>query len=156
MADEPARPRRLTVYAEAAAVLALVVAIVGVVVAVLALQHDKDVASGNSTATPAVTVTQYVRNTPGQDPDEAGSSSSGFWGVTGIVVLTILSGLVAGVFVFMSWENLVSDVGSFLATAVVVGGHAFVLSLLGLTVVWAVIVAVVFGAIGFLANVFAA
>lgn len=155
MADEPAKPRRLTVYAEVAAVLALVVAIVGVVVAVFALEHDKEVAAGDSRATPLVTVTQYTQNTDNQNPEDANSSSPGFWSATGVVALTVLTGLIAGFLVFKSWEELVSDLGAFLATAVIAGAHTLVLSLLGLTLIWAVILAVVFAAIGFFANVFA-
>ncbi|MEU4235486.1 hypothetical protein AB0F17_65425 [Nonomuraea sp. NPDC026600] len=154
MADEPAKPRRLTVYAEVAAVLALVVAIVGAVVAVFAFEHDKEAAAGGSRATPLVTVTQYVPNTDIQKP-EASSSSPGFWSATGVVALTILTGLIASFLVFKSWEELVSDLGAFLVTAVIAGAHTFALSLLGLTLIWAVILAVVFAAIGFFANVFA-
>ncbi|MET8008215.1 hypothetical protein [Nonomuraea glycinis] len=155
MADEPAKPRRLTVYAEAAAILALVVAIVGVVVAAFALQHDKDVAAENSGATPAVTVTQYVQRTESQNPQDAASASPspGFWGVVGVVVLTLISGLIAGVLVFLSWE-LVSDLGAFLTMTMIAGAHTFLLSLMGINLIWAVILAIVFAAIGFLTNVF--
>ncbi|MEV0388403.1 hypothetical protein [Nonomuraea sp. NPDC050643] len=155
MADEPSRPRRLTVYAEIAAVLALVVAIVGVVVAFFAFEHDKEAASGNAGTTPAVTVTQYVRTTDSARPEDAGSSSPGFWGVTGVVILTVLTGVLAGFLVFLSWEELVSDLAACLAMAVIAGAHTYVLSLLGLSLIWAIIVAVAFAAIGFLANVFA-
>jgi hypothetical protein len=33
--------------------------------------------------------------------------------------------------------------------------HTFVLSLMGVTLIWAIVLAVIFAAIGFLANVFA-
>jgi hypothetical protein len=68
LADEPARSRRLTVLAEAAAVLALVVAIVGV---------------------------------------------------------------------FVFWEGLVSDLAAIIVMVAIAGAHAFVLSLTGLTLIWA-------------------
>lgn len=155
MADEPARPRRLTVYAEAAAVLALVVAIIGVVVAVFAFQHDKDVAAENPGAAPAVTVTQYVQKTENQNPQDADSSSPGFWSVVGVAVLTLLTGLIAGFLVFISWEELVSDLAAIIAMVVIAGAHTFILSLMGLTLIWAVILAMVFAVIGFFANVFA-
>ncbi|MFI6793463.1 hypothetical protein ACIBG4_39660 [Nonomuraea sp. NPDC050383] len=156
MADDPAKPRRLTVYAEAAAVLALVVAVVGVIVAVLAFDHDKEVAAGNPGATPVVTVTQYAPRSGDQNPKDADSSSPGFWSVTGVAILTMVTGLIAGFLVFLSWEKLVSDFGAVFLMVVIAGAHAFTLSLLGITVVWAVILAFVFAAIGFFANVFAA
>lgn len=155
MADEPAKPRRLTVYAEAAAVLALVVAVVGVVVAVFAFEHDKEVASGNPGATPVVTVTRYVPNADHQEPEKAGSSASDFWSVAGTVILTVLTGALSSFLVFMAWEELlISDFIVFLVTATIAGGHAFALSFLGITLIWAIIIAVIFAAIGFLANVF--
>ncbi|MFI7438718.1 hypothetical protein [Nonomuraea indica] len=152
MADEPARPRRLTVYAEAAAVLALIVAVVGVVVAVLAFEHDKEVATDKPGARPVVTVTQYVPNADPQEPD--GSSPSGFWGVAGTVILTVLTGALSSFLVYLAWEELIiSDVIVSLITAAVAGAHAFVLSFLGITLIWAIIIAVMFAAIGFFADV---
>lgn len=155
MADEPAKPRKLTVYAEAAAILALVVAIFGVVVAMFAFQHDKDVAAENSGSTPAVTVTQYVQGTESQNPQDAASASSSpsFWSVVGIAVLTLLSGLIASFLVFLSWE-IVSDLGAFLTMTVIAGAHTFILSFMGINLIWATILAIVFAAIGFLTNVF--
>lgn len=155
MADEPAKPRRLTVYAETAAVLGLVVAVLGVVVAVLAFEHDKEVAGGSSGATPVVTVTQYVQNSDSQESKKADSSSPGFWGVVGVVVLTIVTGAISGFLVFISWEELVSDFAAILATVAIAGAHAFTLSLLGISLIWAIMLAIIFGAIGFFANVFA-
>ncbi|MBB6346230.1 hypothetical protein ACWGH8_37385 [Nonomuraea muscovyensis] len=156
MADEPAKPRRLTVYAEAAAVLALVVAVIGVVVAVFAFEHDKEVATGSPGATPVITVTQYVPSRDAQEPEKTSSSSPGFWGGVGVVVLTILTGLFSSFLVFMSWEELViSDFIVFLITVAIAGAHAFALSFLGITSVWAIILAIMFAAIGFVANVFA-
>ncbi|MEV1168697.1 hypothetical protein [Nonomuraea sp. NPDC049784] len=157
MADEPAKPRRLTVYAEVAAVLALVVAIIGVVVAVFAFEHDKEVADGSQGASPAVTVTQYATNSGIQKSDKDDSSSSDFWRVTGVVILTILTGLISSFLVFTSWEELViSDFIVILITVAIAGTHAFILSLMGITLIWAIVLAMVFAAIGFFANVFAA
>ncbi|MEU7744274.1 hypothetical protein [Nonomuraea sp. NPDC049158] len=156
MADEPAKPRRLTVYAEVAAVLALVVAIVGVVVALFAFEHDKEVADGGQGATPVVTVTQYSPNVGSQESAEP-DSSSGFWGTAGVVALTIITGLISSFLVFKSWEELViSDVIVVLITAAIAGMHTFILSLMGITLVWAIVLAVIFAVIGFFANVFAA
>ncbi|MFG1961439.1 hypothetical protein [Nonomuraea sp. NPDC049028] len=156
MADEPAKPRRLTVYAEVAAVLALVVAIVGVVVAVFAFEHDKEVADGGQGATPVVTVTQYSPKVGGQESAEADSSSSGFWGAAGVVALTIITGLISSFLVFKSWEELViSDFIVILLNAAIAGMHTFVLSLMGITLIWAIVIAVVFAVIGFFASVFA-
>jgi hypothetical protein len=154
MADEPAKPRRLTVYAEAAAVLALVVAVVGVVVAIFAFEHDKEVAAGSSGATPVVTVTQYVQNGDNQESKNADSSSPDFWRAAGRVVLTILTGIISSFLVFMSWEALVSDFAPFLITVTIAGAHAFALYFAGITLIWAVILAITFAAIGFLFNVF--
>ncbi|MEU7839216.1 hypothetical protein [Nonomuraea sp. NPDC049129] len=156
MADEPAKPRRLTVYAEVAAVLALVVAIVGVVVAVFAFEHDKEVADGGQGATPVVTVTQYSPKVGGQESAEADSSSSGFWGAAGVVALTIITGLISSFLVFKSWEELViSDFIVILINAAIAGMHTFVLSLMGITLIWAIVLAVIFAVIGFFASVFA-
>ncbi|MEU8151878.1 hypothetical protein [Nonomuraea sp. NPDC048901] len=155
MADEPAKPRRLTVYAEVAAVLALVVAIVGVVVAVFAFEHDKEVADGGQGATPVVTVTQYSPNVGGQESAEA-DSSSGFWGAAGVVALTIITGLISSFLVFKSWEELViSDFIVVLLNAAIAGMHTFVLSLMGIALIWAIVLAVIFAVIGFFASVFA-
>jgi hypothetical protein len=157
MADEPAKPRRLTVYAEVAAVLALVVAIVGVVVAVFAFEHDKEVADGGQGATPVVTVTtHYSPQVGSQESAEPGSSSSGFWGAAGVVALTIITGLISSFLVFKSWEELViSDFIVVLINAAIAGMHTFVLSLMGITLIWAIVLAVVFAVIGFFASVFA-
>ncbi|MEV1239429.1 hypothetical protein ACIBO2_20355 [Nonomuraea sp. NPDC050022] len=156
MADEPAKPRRLTVYAEVAAVLALVVAIVGVVIAVFAFEHDKEVADGGQGATPVVTVTEYSPKAVSQESAEADSSSSGFWGAAGVVALTIITGLISSFLVFKSWEELIiSDFIVVLINAAVAGMHTYVLSLMGITLIWAIVIAVVFAVIGFFASVFA-
>ncbi|MEV6150521.1 hypothetical protein AB0L53_09280 [Nonomuraea sp. NPDC052129] len=156
MADEPAKPRRLTVYAEVAAILALVVAIVGVVVAVFAFEHDKEVADGGQGANTVATATHYSPKVGSQETAEADSSSSGFWGTAGVVALTIITGLISSFLVFKSWEELViSDFIVVLINAAIAGMHTFVLSLMGITLIWAIVLAVVFAVIGFFASVFA-
>ncbi|HUR04523.1 MAG TPA: hypothetical protein VM347_18405 [Nonomuraea sp.] len=97
---------------------------------------------------------QVSSNTDNHNPEDTNSSSPGFWSATGVAVLTILTGLIAGFLVFKSWEGIASDLGAFSTTAAIAGAHTFALSLLGLTLLWAVILAVVFAAIGFFANVF--
>jgi hypothetical protein len=94
-------------------------------VAVFAFEHDKEVAAGNSGAAPAVTVTQYVQNTEAQKPQDADSSSPGFWSVAGVAVLTLLTGLVAGFLVFISWEGLVSDLAAIIVMVAIAGAHTF-------------------------------
>lgn len=93
-------------------------------------------------------------NTDNRNSKDADSSSPGFWTATGVAIVTILTGLIAGFLVFKSWEGIVSDLGAFLVTATIAGAHTFTLSLLGLTLLWAVILAVAFAAIGFFVNVF--
>jgi hypothetical protein len=75
--------------------------------------------------------------------------------VAGVAVLTLLTGLVAGFLVFISWEGLVSDLAAIIVMVAIAGAHTFILSLMGLTLVWAAILATAFAAIGFCANVFA-
>lgn len=103
-----------------------------------------------------VTVTQYSPNIGGHESAEADSSSSGFWGAAEVVALTIITGLISSFLVFKSWEELlISDFIVVLINAAIAGVHTFVLSLMGVTLIWAIVLAVIFAAIGFLANVFA-
>ncbi|WP_433513956.1 hypothetical protein ACQP2T_62155 [Nonomuraea sp. CA-143628] len=98
-----------------------------------------------------VTVTQYSPKVA-----ESAEPDSGFWGTAGVVALTMITGLISSFLVFKSWKELViSDVIAILINAAIAGMHTFVLSLMGITLIWAIVIAVVYAVIGFFASVFA-
>lgn len=100
MAEGSSKPRRLTVFAEVAAVLALVVAIVGMIVAVLAYEHDKEVAPTGAVATPVATVTQFTRDTQGSPPEQPDSQS-----LLGDIAVILVVGAVAAWLLYMIWTQ---------------------------------------------------
>lgn len=100
MAQGSPRPRRLTVFAEIAAVLALVIAIVGVVVAVLAYEHDKEVAASEAVSTPVVTVTQFTT-----DERENGSQPPDNESLLGDLAILLVVGVVAAFLIYKIWVD---------------------------------------------------
>ncbi|MEV6038616.1 hypothetical protein AB0L65_46230 [Nonomuraea sp. NPDC052116] len=96
------RPRRLTVFAEIAAVLALFIAIVGVVVAVLAYEHDKEVAASEAVPTPVVTVTQFTT-----DERVSPSRHTDAQPVLEDSTIVLIAGIVAMGLLYFIWAKLI-------------------------------------------------
>src|SRR3954451_5380521 len=92
--DEPSRqePRRLTVLAEIATVAALVIAILGLIVAFLAYRHDA--AGGGSSG-------------------GGGSSSQGFRDDLGFWAVVIFSATLAGLLYFVFWVLTIDELPCF-------------------------------------------
>ncbi|MEU8403183.1 hypothetical protein AB0C28_49090 [Nonomuraea sp. NPDC048892] len=149
MTQGSSRPRWLTVFAEAAAVLALLVAVVGVVIAAFAYEHDKDVAGEKAEAVPVITVTRYVSDTPetGRQADQTTEPSFViFLKIVGIVVLAILSAKL----VHWIWDEAIGPffmcvISSFAAGATL----AYLSWILIVPLGWAILIGIVAVVTGF-------
>ncbi|MGW0192422.1 hypothetical protein [Nonomuraea sp. NPDC003201] len=82
--------------------LALVIAIVGVVVAVLAYEHDKDVAASEAAPTPVVTVTQFTT-----DERVIPSRHTDAQPVLEDSTIVLIAGIVAMGLLYFMWAKLI-------------------------------------------------
>lgn len=149
MAEDSPRPRRLTVFAEVAAVLALVIALVGVIIALLAYEHDKAVEGGSVAATPVVTVTTPVvtittyvpakESKPTESPAtlEAGPDPLGIAIVLGITILA----LIVTAACFATIED--GPIKAIMAAVTVAGFLAGIAWLEGFSLKWMIAIAII-------------